>query len=247
MLDSIFQPIYTSTDQLTASVYLICSVVSLLLGAVIAWASGFRSRQSKGFMLAILLLPVIVQMVIMLVSDSVGAGIAVMGAFSLVRFRSAPGSAKEIVSIFLAMATGLATAKGYLGLAAVFVLVICAIMIVMGFARFKEKDDLQRELRITIPEDLNYAHEFDDLFDKYTKQAKLMNVKTTNMGSLYKLSYRIELKDEDSVQAFIISLNAKGAGAGGHFRRLLPWFCWRKASSTARLTFGCDVRMAVLV
>ncbi|MEE1105229.1 MAG: DUF4956 domain-containing protein, partial [Ruminococcus sp.] len=94
MLDSIFQPIYTSTDQLTASVYLICSVASLLLGAVIAWASGFRSRQSKGFMLAILLLPVIVQMVIMLVSDSVGAGIAVMGAFSLVRFRSAPGSAK---------------------------------------------------------------------------------------------------------------------------------------------------------
>ena len=133
MLDSIFQPIYTSTDQLTASVYLICSVVSLLLGAVIAWASGFRSRQSKGFMLAILLLPVIVQMVIMLVSDSVGAGIAVMGAFSLVRFRSAPGSAKEIVSIFLAMATGLATAKGYLGLAAVFVLVICAVMLLMGF------------------------------------------------------------------------------------------------------------------
>ncbi len=199
MLDSIFQPIYTSTDQLTASVYLICSVVSLLLGAVIAWASGFRSRQSKGFMLAILLLPVIVQMVIMLVSDSVGAGIAVMGAFSLVRFRSAPGSAKEIVSIFLAMATGLATAKGYLGLAAVFVLVICAIMIVMGFARFKEKDDLQRELRITIPEDLNYAHEF----------AKLMNVKTTNMGSLYKLSYRIELKDEDSVQAFIDELRCR--------------------------------------
>ena len=188
MLDSIFQPIYTSTDQLTASVYLICSVVSLLLGAVIAWASGFRSRQSKGFMLAILLLPVIVQMVIMLVSDSVGAGIAVMGAFSLVRFR---------------------TAKGYLGLAAVFVLVICAIMIVMGFARFKEKDDLQRELRITIPEDLNYAHEFDDLFDKYTKQAKLMNVKTTNMGSLYKLSYRIELKDEDSVQAFIDELRCR--------------------------------------
>ncbi len=197
MLDSIFQPIYTSTDQLTASVYLICSVVSLLLGAVIAWASGFRSRQSKGFMLAILLLPVIVQMVIMLVSDSVGAGIAVMGAFSLVRFRSAPGSAKEIVSIFLAMATGLATAKGYLGLAAVFVLVICAVMLLMGFVRFKEKDDLQRELRITIPEDLNYAHEFDDLFDKYTKQAKLMNVKTTNMGSLYKLKSR-DRRDDPS-------------------------------------------------
>ena len=180
-----------------------------MLGAVIAWASGFKSRQSKGFLLAVMLLPVIVQMVIMLVSDSVGAGIAVMGAFSLVRFRSAPGSAKEIVSIFLAMATGLATAKGYLGLAALFVIVICAIMVISNFVNIKEKDDLQRELKITIPEDLNYAHEFDDLFGKYTKQAKLMNVKTTNMGSLYKLSYRVELKSEDDVQAFIDELRCR--------------------------------------
>ena len=180
-----------------------------MLGAVIAWAAGFKSRQSKGFLLAVMLLPVIVQMVIMLVSDSVGAGIAVMGAFSLVRFRSAPGSAKEIVSIFLAMATGLATAKGYLGLAALFVIVICAIMVISNFVNIKEKDDLQRELKITIPEDLNYAHEFDDLFGKYTKQAKLMNVKTTNMGSLYKLSYRVELKSEDDVQAFIDELRCR--------------------------------------
>lgn len=180
-----------------------------MLGAVIAWAAGFKSRQSKGFLLAVMLLPVIVQMVIMLVSDSVGAGIAVMGAFSLVRFRSAPGSAKEIVSIFLAMATGLATAKGYLGLAALFVIVICAIMVISNFVNIKEKDDLQRELKITIPEDLNYAHEFDDLFGKYTKQAKLMNVKTTNMGSLYKLSYRVELKSEDDVQTFIDELRCR--------------------------------------
>ena len=209
MLDSLFQPIYTSTSELTTSVYVICSLVSIVLGAVIAWAAGFKSRQSKGFLLAVMLLPVIVQMVIMLVSDSVGAGIAVMGAFSLVRFRSAPGSAKEIVSIFLAMATGLATAKGYLGLAALFVIVICAIMVISNFVNIKEKDDLQRELKITIPEDLNYAHEFDDLFGKYTKQAKLMNVKTTNMGSLYKLSYRVELKSEDDVQAFIDELRCR--------------------------------------
>ena len=209
MLDSIFQPIYTSTDQLTASVYLICSVVSLLLGAVIAWASGFRSRQSKGFMLAILLLPVIVQMVIMLVSDSVGAGIAVMGAFSLVRFRSAPGSAKEIVSIFLAMATGLATAMGYLGLAAIFVVIICIFMLLTAFIRFKEKDDLVRSLKITVPEDLNYAHEFDDVFEKYTRGAKLLTVKTSNMGSLYKLLYRVELNSEDQIQRFIDELRIR--------------------------------------
>ncbi len=209
MLDSLFLPVYTSTDQITASVYLVCSLASLALGAVIVFAAGFRSRQSKSFMLALLLIPVIVQMVIMLVNDNVGAGVAVMGAFSLVRFRSAPGSAKEIVSIFLAMATGLATAKGYIALAAVFVIVISLIMIISTYVRFKEKDDLVRELKITIPEDLNYAHEFDDLFDTYTKRSKLLNVKTTNMGSLYKLSYEVELKSEDNVQSFIDDLRTR--------------------------------------
>lgn len=209
MLNSLFSPIYTSTTELTANIYLICSIASLVLGAVIAWAAGFRSRQSKSFSLALLLIPVIVQMVIMLVNDNVGAGVAVMGAFSLVRFRSAPGSAKEIVSIFLAMATGLATAKGYLALAAVFVVVVSLIMVISTFVKFKESDDLQRELKITIPEDLNYAHEFDDLFQKYTKQARLMNVKTTNMGSLYKLSYLVELNSEDKVQEFIDELRCR--------------------------------------
>ena len=209
MLDSLFLPVYTSTDQITASVYLVCSLASLALGAVIAFAAGFRSRQSKSFMLALLLIPVIVQTVIMLVNDNVGAGVAVMGAFSLVRFRSAPGSAKEIVSIFLAMATGLATAKGYIALAAVFVIVISLIMIISTYVRFKEKDDLVRELKITIPEDLNYAHEFDDLFDTYTKRSKLLNVKTTNMGSLYKLSYQVRLKDRGNVQGFIDDLRVR--------------------------------------
>ena len=209
MLETIFSPIYTSTSDITTTVYVICSLASLVLGAVIAWAAGYKSRQSKSFMLALLLIPVIVQMVIMLVNDNVGAGVAVMGAFSLVRFRSAPGSAKEIVSIFLAMATGLATAKGYLALAAVFVIVVCLIMVLSNFVTVKEKDDLMRELRITIPEDLNYAHEFDDLFEKYTKQSKLMNVKTTNMGSLYKLSYQVELNSEDIVQACIDDLRCR--------------------------------------
>lgn len=209
MLDTFFNPIYSSTTELTSNIYIICTLVSLALGAVIAWAASFKSRQTKSFLLSVLLIPAIVQIVIMLVNDNVGAGVAVMGAFSLVRFRSAPGSAKEIVSIFLAMATGLATAKGYLGLAAVFVIVICLVMILSNFIHLKEKDDLQRELKITIPEDLNYAHEFDDLFKKYTKSSKLMNVKTTNMGSLYKLSYHIELKSEDEIQNFIDELRCR--------------------------------------
>ena len=207
MLDTLFSPIFSGT--FTISSYLICTATSLVLGAIIAFASGFRSRQSKSFLLALFLLPAIVQTVIMLVNGSVGTAVAVMGAGSLVRFRSAPGSAKEIVSIFLAMAAGLATAVGYVALAAIFVIIICLVIICANFVNIKEKDDLFRELRITIPESLNYAHEFDDLFDKYTKESKLLNVKTTNMGSLYKLIYKIRLNKEDDIQDFINDLRCR--------------------------------------
>lgn len=207
MLDNLFSAIYT--DTFTTQIYLICTAVSLVLGGMIAFTANFRSKQSKSFLLALFLIPAIVQTVIMLVNGSVGTGVAVMGAFSLVRFRSVAGSAKEIVSIFLAMATGLATAMGYLALAAVFVVIICIAMIIASFVRLKEKDDLLRELKITVPEDLNYAHSFDDLFDKYTRMCKLQNVKTTNMGSLYKLSYNIELKSEDDIQSFIDELRCR--------------------------------------
>lgn len=207
MLDILFQPIYTTT--FTISSYLICTLTSLILGAVIAWSASFKSKQSKSMILSLFLLPAIVQTVIMLVNGSVGTGIAVMGAFSLVRFRSVPGSAKEIVSIFLAMATGLATAMGYIFLSVIFVAILCTVMILSSIVKFTDKDDLRRELRITVPEDLNYAHTFDDLFKQYTKEYKLITVKTTNMGSLYKLIYKVTLKDEDNIQTFIDELRCR--------------------------------------
>ncbi len=207
MLNNLFSAIYT--DTFTIQTYLICTAVSLALGALIAFTANFRAKQSKSFLLALFLIPAIVQTVIMLVNGSVGTGVAVMGAFSLVRFRSVAGSAKEIVSIFLAMATGLATAMGYIGLAIVIVSILCIAMIIASFIRLKEKDDLVRELKITVPDDLNYAHSFDDVFEKYTKVYKLQNVKTTNMGSLYKLSYNIELKSEDDIQDFINDLRCR--------------------------------------
>ena len=207
MFETIFNPIYTTNFTFTS--YIICTLTSLVLGLIIAVSSGFKSRQSRSFLLSLLLLPAIVQTVIMLVNGSVGTGIAVMGAFSLVRFRSVPGSAKEIVSIFLAMATGLATAMGYVALAGMFVIIVCAVMVASNFIKTGERDDMVRELRITIPEDLNYAHSFDDIFEKYTQSAKLLTVKTTNMGSLYKLVYRIKINDEDSVQKFIDELRCR--------------------------------------
>lgn len=207
MLDNLFNPIYS--DTFTIANYIVCTLVSLVLGAVIAATAGFKSHKSKSLMLSLLLLPAIVQTVIMLVNGNVGTGIAVMGAFSLVRFRSVPGSAKEIVCIFLAMASGLATAMGYVALAAVFVIIVCLAMVIANLVKLPQKDDLKRELRITVPEDLNYAHCFDDLFETYTNSAKLSTVKTTNMGSLYKLIYKLELKDEDSVQSFIDEIRCR--------------------------------------
>ena len=207
MLSQLFSAIYSET--FTPEIYFICTAVSLVLGAVIAFTAGFRAKQSKSFLLALFLIPAIVQTVIMLVNGSVGTGVAVMGAFSLVRFRSVAGSAKEIVSIFLAMATGLATAMGYIGLAAIFVVIICIVMLITSFIHFKERDDLVRRLKITVPEDLNYAHEFDEIFEKYTRNAKLLTVKTSNMGSLYKLLYRVELVSEDDIQKFIDELRIR--------------------------------------
>ena len=198
MLNQLFTAIYSGT--FTPEIFFICTGVSLALGALIALTTGFRSKQSKSFLLALFLIPAIVQTVIMLVNGSVGTGVAVMGAFSLVRFRSVAGTAKE---------TGLATAMGYVGLAAIFVALICLVMFIVSFVHFKEKDDLVRDLRITVPEDLNYAHEFDDVFATYTHNAKLLTVKTSNMGSLYKLIYRVELTSEDNVQKFIDELHCR--------------------------------------
>lgn len=207
MLNIILNPIYT--DTFTIQTYIICTIISLVLGCLIAFVTGYKSRKSKSLTLALVLLPAIVQTVIMLVNGNVGTGIAVMGAFSLIRFRSVPGTAKDIVCIFLAMATGLATAMGYVFLAVVFVVIISLAMLAVNFIKFPASDDLNRELKITIPEDLNYVHCFDDLFEKYTKSAKLVLVKTTNMGSLYKLTYNIELINEDIIQNFIDDLRCR--------------------------------------
>ena len=149
------------------------------------------------------LLPAIVQVVIMLVNGSIGAGIAVMGAFNLVRFRSVPGSAKEICSIFLAMALGLATGMGYLLLAGILVVVICTIQLIFSFIKIGDKTSVKKELRITIPESLDYTGVFDELFEQYTKSNELVEVKTANMGSLYKLRYIVILKEQSQEKQFI--------------------------------------------
>ena len=193
MLDSIF----TTTGSIAVGEIALCALLSLVLGIVIACVYMYRNTYTKNFVVTIALLPALIQSVIMVVNGNLGAGVAVMGAFSLVRFRSAPGTAKEIVSIFFAMAVGLAAGMGYVAYAALFTILISAVMLLLATIRFGEKDSGVKSLKVVIPEDTDYSHLFDDLFSLYAWSATLERVRTTNLGGLYELQYTIKLKDPD--------------------------------------------------
>lgn len=191
------------------STFLICTAVSIVLGILTALVYMFRNRCSQSFAITLAVLPAIVQVVIMLVNGNIGAGVAVAGAFSLVRFRSAPGTAKEIGAIFLAMAIGLATGMGYVTLAVLFFVIIGAFMLLLNLVEFGDGDRAERSLKITIPENLDYDGIFDDLFTQYTERATLEKVKTSNMGTLYELQYSIVLKSKEIPKAFIDELRTR--------------------------------------
>lgn len=203
MLDSII------TTQITAQVFAICTAVSLALGLGTALLCMYKSRYTQSFILTLAMLPAVVQVVIMLVNGNIGAGVAVAGTFSLVRFRSAPGTAREIGMIFLAMAIGLATGMGYVALAVFFFLVMAAFVLLLTCLRFGGGNGQERELKITIPENLDYEGLFDDLFQKYTRSARLERVKTTNMGTLYELHYSVVLKGERIPKEFLDELRCR--------------------------------------
>ncbi|OYP09709.1 DUF4956 domain-containing protein, partial [Lachnotalea glycerini] len=169
----------------------------------------FQGKYSKNFVITLALLPALIQLVIMMVNGNVGAGVAVMGAFSLVRFRSVPGTSKEILNIFFAMALGLTTGMGYIGYAVIFFIIIGIVLLVLSASRFGEKNSAEKELKITIAESLDYNGIFDDLFDKYTNNFELVRVKTTNMGSLYELQYHISIKDQTLEKEFIDEIRCR--------------------------------------
>lgn len=134
---------------------------------------------------------------------------AVAGAFSLVRFRSVPGTAREIGAIFLAMAIGLATGMGYVALAAIFFVIVAAALLALTAMSFGERSPRERLLKITIPENLDYDGLFDDIFRQYTSSHTLERVKTTNMGTLYELQYHITLKEAQVPKAFLDALRCR--------------------------------------
>ena len=202
---SIFSSILTG--EFSVGLYLVCLLFAGICGAVTALALSRESSVSRSFLLSLVVLPIIVTTVILMVNGNVGTGIAVAGAFSLVRFRSAAGKARDISAIFLVMTAGLACAAGYLAVALLFTIIASAVMLLLS--RIPLSCDRFAALHITVPESLHFTDAFDDLFEKYTKSRKLTKAKTSNMGSLYKLEYKIEMKDPAAIQEFLDALRCR--------------------------------------
>ncbi len=211
MPDTIFTAIYSGSSSVTLPVFLAITASALILGLTYALLYRALEHCSRSFALTLSLLPAVVSIIILMVSGSIGAGVAVAGTFSLVRFRSAPGSGKEIVSVFIAMAIGLACGMGFPLLAGLFTIILCAMYAIFTRYIFTEngEEEAAKSLQITIPEDLEYAGLFDDIFDRYTSGAKLVRVKTTNLGSLNRLSYELRLLRPGTEKAMIDELRCR--------------------------------------
>ena len=213
MLDTLFRGLFDTdmTAVIGVGDFLLCMGCALLIGLILAAAYMFRSRYTKSFILTLALLPAVVCVVIMMVNGNVGAGVAVAGAFSLVRFRSVPGTAKEITMLFLAMGSGLMVGMGYLGFALLFTVLMCLLSCLYNSLDFgvRKNGALYKTLTITIPEDLDYSGVFDDIFRYYTRSYELTRVKTTNMGSMFRLTYSLILKDAAREKEMIDQLRCR--------------------------------------
>ena len=204
-MSSIFSSVLTGS--FSVGLYLLCLLTACLCGLIAVLALGRDSSASRSFLISLVVLPIIVSTVILMVNGNVGTGIAVAGAFSLVRFRSAAGKARDISAIFLVMTAGLACAAGYLAIALLFTLIAAGVMLLLS--RVPMTCERFMALHITVPESVHFADAFDDLFDQYTKSRKLLRAKTSNMGSLYKLDYRIEMKDPSAMQEFLDAMRCR--------------------------------------
>ena len=199
MFENLFKGLFDTdlTAVISVTDFLLCLGASLVIGILMAFTYMYRTRYTKSFVVTLALLPAVVCVVIMMVNGNVGTGVAVAGAFSLVRFRSVPGTAKEICTLFLAMGAGLIAGMGYLGFAVLFAVVMCIMFVLYNRLDFgtKKNSATFKTFTITIPEDLDYSGIFDDIFSEFTTSHDLVRVKSTNMGSMFKLTYNVMLRD----------------------------------------------------
>ena len=199
---------------------MLCVGTAIILGLIIGIVYMYLCKKEgygKNFIIGLVILPVIVSVVILLIGSNVARAFSMAGAFALVRFRSAPGNAKDIAIVFFAMASGLACGLGYVLFAAVFVVVILLLLVLLNFIHFADHSSENRQLKITIPENLNFNHVFDDLLEKYTTKSQLIKVKTTNMGTMYELTYQVYMKKDVNEKAFMDELRMRN----GNFNIIL--------------------------
>lgn len=191
-------------------------ILGLIIGIVYMYLCK-KEGYGKNFIIGLVILPAIVSVVILLIGSNVARAFSMAGAFALVRFRSAPGNAKDIAIVFFAMASGLACGLGYVLFAAVFVVVLLLLLVLLNFIHFADHSSENRQLKITIPENLNFNHVFDDLLEKYTTKSQLIKVKTTNMGTMYELTYQVYMKKDADEKAFMDELRMRN----GNFNIIL--------------------------
>ena len=197
------------TESITLQSFLNCIFSSLALGVLTALVFTAHGHHTGSLTLSLAMLPPVVTLIIMLVNGNIGAGLAVAGTFALVRFRSVPGSAKEITGLFFSVALGLACGMGYVAIAGLFFVIISLFLLLLERFRFGQNSPAERQLKITIPENLDYDGLFDDLLNEYTLEHELIRVRTTNMGTLYELTYNIRLRGKDISKDFIDALRCR--------------------------------------
>ena len=203
MLKSLFDSTSSNASLWTI---LVCTLVSIVLGVIVAYTHKKTSNYSKNFLITLAILPVLVQTVMIMVNGNLGTSVAILGAFSLVRFRSIPGTAKEILSVFFSMAIGLSIGMGHIIFAGIVTVFISLIIIILSKFNILETEGNEKVLKITIPENLDYTNIFDELFKKYINKYEIKQVKTTNMGSLFELTYYITFNKNINEKEFIDEL-----------------------------------------
>jgi len=204
MLESIIK---TSTE-LSIETLMYCTLTSVGLGIVIALVHRFTSKYNKNFLITLAILPILVQSIILMVSGNLGTSVAILGAFSLVRFRSLPGTSKEILSVFFSMTVGLATGMGQLLFAVIITVIVSLLLVIFSKIKFGEKNNV-KVLKVTLPDNLDYTEVFDDIFEKYLKSYTLEKVKTTNLGSLFEITYSVIVKSGINEKEFIDDIRSR--------------------------------------
>ena len=223
MYESLFSVITLSfIDSLLETVEVSISIFDTILMIIISFLCGFlisftymktseKGNYSKNFSLTMILLPAIISSIILLIGSDIARAFSLAGAFSIIRFRSEPGEPKDIAYVLFSMGAGLALGIGEYVFAIIFTIILCLSMIVLMKTNFGSKKKVFKLLKITIPEELNYESEFQEIFEKYNVEYHLNKVKTTSLGSLYQLYYDVIFNTDINTQEFIDELRIRNS------------------------------------